>query len=127
MALAWVLRDRIVTSVLIGASKPQQILDNIEAANNTDFSGEELDIIEAMLPFYCVQLLVALIKRNSRLLFHVNLIQKMKKTGSSFLLPWTIRYSVNFIEILVMIHLRFAFFIICFACQAPMVLYLRGR
>lgn len=67
MALAWVLRDRIVTSVLIGASKPQQILDNIEAANNTDFSGEELDIIEAMLPFYCVQLLVALIKRNSRL------------------------------------------------------------
>ena len=46
MALAWVLRDRVVTSVLIGASKPQQILDNIEAANNTDFSGEELDIIE---------------------------------------------------------------------------------
>ena len=46
MALAWVLRDGVVTSVLIGASKPQQILDNIEAADNTDFSGEELDIIE---------------------------------------------------------------------------------
>ena len=46
MALAWVLRDGVVTSVLIGASKPQQILDNIEAANNTGFSDEELDIIE---------------------------------------------------------------------------------
>ena len=46
MALAWLLRDRVVTSVLIGASKPQKVLDNIEAANNTDFSGEELDIIE---------------------------------------------------------------------------------
>lgn len=46
MALAWVLRDGVVTSVLIGASKPQQILDNIEAANNTVFSDEELDIIE---------------------------------------------------------------------------------
>ena len=46
MALAWVLRDGVVTSVLIGTSKPQQILDNIEAADNTDFSGEELDIIE---------------------------------------------------------------------------------
>ena len=46
MALAWVLRDGVVTSVLIGASKPQQILDNIEAANNISFSDEELDIIE---------------------------------------------------------------------------------
>ena len=46
MALAWVLRDGVVTSVLIGASKPQQILDNIEAANHISFSDEELDIIE---------------------------------------------------------------------------------
>ena len=46
MALSWVLRDGVVTSVLIGASKPQQILDNIEAANNTGSSDEELDIIE---------------------------------------------------------------------------------
>ena len=35
MALAWVLRDGVVTSVLIGASKPQQILDNIEAVLRT--------------------------------------------------------------------------------------------
>ena len=46
MALSWVLRDGIVTSVLIGASKPNQILENIEATNNTRFSIEELEIIE---------------------------------------------------------------------------------
>lgn len=46
MALAWVLRDGIVTSVLIGASKPQQILDNIKALQNTTFSPEELQQIE---------------------------------------------------------------------------------
>ena len=46
MALAWVLRDGIVTSVLIGASKPQQILDNIKATENTKFSEEELRLID---------------------------------------------------------------------------------
>lgn len=46
MALAWVLRDRIVTSVLIGASKPQQILDNLEAVNKIVFTSEELEMIE---------------------------------------------------------------------------------
>lgn len=42
MALAWVLKDGLVTSVLIGASRPQQILDNIKAIQNTTFSKEEL-------------------------------------------------------------------------------------
>ena len=46
MALAWVLKDGIVTSVLIGASKKSQILDNIKAINNTDFSEEELKKID---------------------------------------------------------------------------------
>ena len=46
MALAWVLKDGIVTSVLIGASKPSQILDNIKAINNTDFSSDELKKID---------------------------------------------------------------------------------
>lgn len=46
MALAWVLRDGIVTSVLIGASKPSQILDNIKATRNMTFSEEELELIE---------------------------------------------------------------------------------
>lgn len=46
MALAWVLKDGAVTSVLIGASKPSQILDNIKAINNTAFSAEELKRID---------------------------------------------------------------------------------
>lgn len=46
MALAWVLRDETVTSVLIGASKPSQIIENIRAIQNTSFSKEEIDLIE---------------------------------------------------------------------------------
>lgn len=46
MALSWVLRDGIVTSVLAGASRPEQVLDNIKAAQNTAFSPEELDLID---------------------------------------------------------------------------------
>lgn len=48
MALAWVLKDGIVTSVLIGASKPSQILDNIKAIENTDFTKEELNLIDSI-------------------------------------------------------------------------------
>ena len=46
MALAWVLRDGTVTSALIGASKSRQILDNVKALDNTDFSDEELKLID---------------------------------------------------------------------------------
>lgn len=46
MALAWVLRDGIVTSVLAGASRPEQILDNIKATENTTFTEDELTLIE---------------------------------------------------------------------------------
>ena len=46
MSLAWILRDGVVTSVLIGASKPKQILDNIEALKNTEFTSEELEAID---------------------------------------------------------------------------------
>ncbi len=46
MALSWVLHDGIVTSVLAGASRPEQILDNIKAAENTTFTPEELAQIE---------------------------------------------------------------------------------
>lgn len=46
MALAWILKDGAVTSVLIGASKPSQILDNIKALDNTRFSPEELNEID---------------------------------------------------------------------------------
>ena len=39
-------QDNIVTSVLIGASKPEQILMNLEAMNNIVFSSEELKLID---------------------------------------------------------------------------------
>lgn len=49
MALAWVLRDKRITSVLIGASSVQQIDDNVEALRNLNFTGEELQKIEEIL------------------------------------------------------------------------------
>lgn len=48
MALAWILRDGAITSVLIGASRPAQILDNVKAIQNTSFSEEELQKIDAL-------------------------------------------------------------------------------
>ena len=49
MALQWVLRDEAVTSALIGASRPEQIIDNIEAIHAAPFTQEELDRIEEAL------------------------------------------------------------------------------
>lgn len=49
MALAWVLRDRRITSVLIGASSVQQIDDNVETLKKVSFSAEELAMIEKIL------------------------------------------------------------------------------
>lgn len=49
MALAWVLRDGIVSSVLVGASRPEQILDNIQAIKNTHFTKEELLAIDQII------------------------------------------------------------------------------
>lgn len=49
MALAWVLRDEVVTSALIGASKPEQILENVQALQNTSFSTEELRRIDKIV------------------------------------------------------------------------------
>ena len=46
MSLAWLLHDGYVTSVLVGASRPQQLLDNIGALKNTTFSDEELRRID---------------------------------------------------------------------------------
>lgn len=48
MALAWLLHDGIITSVLVGASKPSQILDNIKAIENTSFSPDELAAIDKL-------------------------------------------------------------------------------
>lgn len=46
MALAWVLRDPRVTSALIGASRPEQLVENVEALKNIHFSDQELAEID---------------------------------------------------------------------------------
>ena len=46
MALAWLLSHDEITTVLIGASKTSQILDNIKAVQNTSFTAEELEAID---------------------------------------------------------------------------------
>lgn len=48
MALAWLLADGTVTSVLCGASKPSQILDNLKAVEDLHFSSDELDRIDGI-------------------------------------------------------------------------------
>ena len=48
MALAWNLKDELVTSVIIGASSVAQIDDNLAAINNTRFTQEELNIIDTL-------------------------------------------------------------------------------
>ncbi|HDR51814.1 MAG TPA: L-glyceraldehyde 3-phosphate reductase, partial [Mariniphaga anaerophila] len=49
MALAWVLKDKRITSVLIGASSVSQIDDNVEMLKNRNFSNDELGAIEEIL------------------------------------------------------------------------------
>ena len=46
MSLAWILHDGVVTSVLAGASRPEQILDNIQSIGNTFFTPEEIALID---------------------------------------------------------------------------------
>lgn len=49
MSLAWLLKDPRVTSVLIGASRPEQLVDSLQCMNNINFSKEELKRIEEIL------------------------------------------------------------------------------
>ena len=49
MALSWLLKDKRITTVLIGASSVQQLDENIHALLNTDYSEEELNEIEIIL------------------------------------------------------------------------------
>lgn len=49
LALAWSLRDEVVTSALIGASRPEQIIENVKALENTHFTEEELAAIDEIL------------------------------------------------------------------------------
>lgn len=49
MALSWILKDKRITSVLVGASRPAQLADSLECLKNTTFEQDELDKIEAIL------------------------------------------------------------------------------
>ena len=49
MALSWILKDPRVTSVLIGASKPEQLADSLKCLDNIIFSKEELEKIDGIL------------------------------------------------------------------------------
>ena len=49
MALSWVLRRKEVTSVLIGASRPEQLKENAAVLNQPEFSPEELERIDQIL------------------------------------------------------------------------------
>ena len=49
MALAWLLKDNRITSVLIGVSKPEQVLDSIGCLNNYSFTTDELSRIDKIL------------------------------------------------------------------------------
>ncbi|MEM7385405.1 MAG: aldo/keto reductase [Verrucomicrobiota bacterium] len=49
MALSWVLRDDRVTSALIGASRPEQISENVKAVGKTDFTTGEIKTIDELL------------------------------------------------------------------------------
>ena len=49
MALSWVLNNKAVSTVLIGASRPEQIAENAACIDRLDFSGEELSAIESVL------------------------------------------------------------------------------
>ncbi|CAH0326254.1 L-glyceraldehyde 3-phosphate reductase [Pseudomonas carnis] len=49
MALSWILKDERITTVLIGASKPEQITDSIKALDNIIFSDTEVKLIDEIL------------------------------------------------------------------------------
>ena len=49
MALAWVYQNPTVTSVLIGASRPEQIVENVKSLENVNFSDDELDRIDTIV------------------------------------------------------------------------------
>jgi L-glyceraldehyde 3-phosphate reductase len=49
MAIAWLLKDQRVTTVLIGASRVEQLLDSLKAVDNKHFDASELEAIEGIL------------------------------------------------------------------------------
>ena len=55
LALQWVLRDPVVTTAIIGASRPEQITENIKALEGAPLTDEELETIDAVLTQYDAQ------------------------------------------------------------------------
>ena len=49
MTLSWILKDKRITTVLIGASKPEQVMDSIQCLSNIVFSNDELQLINEIL------------------------------------------------------------------------------
>ena len=49
MSLAWVLKDKRITSAIIGASKSEQVTDSIQCLNHLEFTQEELNLIDTIL------------------------------------------------------------------------------
>lgn len=49
MALSWLYRKECVTSVLIGASKPEQIMENLQMTNYLNFTQSELEEIDSIV------------------------------------------------------------------------------
>lgn len=49
MSLAWILKDKRITSVIIGASKPEQVLDSVQCLRNYHYSAEELQAIDQII------------------------------------------------------------------------------
>lgn len=49
MSLAWILKDKRITSVIIGASKPEQVLDSVQCLRNYQYSNEELQSIDQII------------------------------------------------------------------------------
>lgn len=49
MALSWVLRNKAVATVLIGASRPEQIIENVKCIEHPDFTDDEIKVIEDTL------------------------------------------------------------------------------
>lgn len=49
MALSWILRDERITSVLVGASRPEQLMDSLKCLENLDFTAQELQHIDHIL------------------------------------------------------------------------------
>jgi L-glyceraldehyde 3-phosphate reductase len=51
MAIAWLLKDERITSVLVGASRPEQLRDSLKSLDKLSFSASELQQIDAILGF----------------------------------------------------------------------------